>query len=82
MISFELKDQGIKRLLAAIHPPVFLAESPRQGIADQSSGKHDACQHTHGKNGIKNGPSDSLTIRLRGIEDADDLIADPEQAIG
>lgn len=84
MISFELKDPGIEaatRVLSSTH--LFSLAESLGGV--ESLINHPASM-THAsiprEERIKNGLSDSLIRLSVGIEDADDLIADLEQAIG
>ena len=84
MISFELKDNSIeeaRRVLSGTR--LFSLAESLGGV--ESLINHPASM-THAsiprEERIKNGLSDSLMRLSVGIEDADDLIADLEQAIG
>lgn len=84
MISFELKNDSVeevKRVLSSTH--LFSLAESLGGV--ESMINHPASM-THAsiprEERIKNGLSDSLIRLSVGIEDADDLIADLEKAIG
>ena len=84
MISFELKNDSVeeaKRVLSSTH--LFSLAESLGGV--ESLINHPASM-THAsipkEERIKNGLSDSLIRLSVGIEDADDLIADLQQAIG
>jgi cystathionine beta-lyase/cystathionine gamma-synthase len=84
MISFELKNDSVeeaKRVLSSMH--LFSLAESLGGV--ESLINHPATM-THAsiprEERIKNGLSDSLIRLSVGIEDADDLIADLQQAIG
>jgi cystathionine beta-lyase/cystathionine gamma-synthase len=84
MISFELKHDSaaeVKRVLSSTH--LFSLAESLGGV--ESLINHPASM-THAsiprEERIKNGLSDGLIRLSVGIEDADDLIADLQQAIG
>jgi cystathionine beta-lyase/cystathionine gamma-synthase len=84
MISFELKNDSeteVKRVLSSTH--LFSLAESLGGV--ESLINHPASM-THAsiprEERIKNGLSDGLIRLSVGIEDADDLIADLEKAIG
>jgi len=84
MISFELKDESekeVKRVLSATH--LFSLAESLGGV--ESLINHPASM-THAsipkEERIKNGLSEGLIRLSVGIEDADDLIADLNKAIG
>ena len=84
MISFELKDDSaaeVKRVVSSTH--LFSLAESLGGV--ESLINHPATM-THAsiprEERIKNGLSDGLIRLSVGIEDADDLIADLEKAIG
>ena len=84
LISFELKDPGIEAATKV------LSSTRLFSLAESLGGVESLINHpasmTHAsiprEERIKNGLSDSLIRLSVGIEDADDLIADLEQAIG
>jgi cystathionine beta-lyase/cystathionine gamma-synthase len=84
MMSFELKDNSVEAAFRVLSSTKLFA------LAESLGGVESLINHpasmTHAsiprEERIKNGLSDSLIRLSVGIEDADDLIADLEQAIG
>jgi len=84
MISFTLKDDNIEAAMSVLKKTELFSLAESLGGVESLIG-HPASM-THGsiprEERIKNGLVDSLIRLSVGIEDADDLIADLEQAIG
>ena len=84
MMSFELKDDNIDRAMAVLSTTKIFA------LAESLGGVESLINHpatmTHASiprdERIRNGLTDSLIRLSVGVEDADDLISDLEQAIG